>query len=366
MTERILIMAGGTGGHVFPALACAEELQARGFAVHWLGTPHGIENELVEAAGYRLHRIEVSGLRGKAIGSLIKAPWQLLRAVRQARSLMKQLCPFCVLGFGGYVTGPGGLAAWLVRTPLVIHEQNAVAGTSNRLLARWARGIALGFPKVQGFAHSYQEKCRYIGNPLRKALLTPGGRKVVQPGTARHLLVLGGSLGAEPINRLLPSALALLPESLRPQVKHQAGRAHADKTAERYQKAGIRAEVVPFIADMASAYDWADLVIARSGALTVSELACAGKAALLIPLPHAIDDHQTQNARFLAEAGAARLLVQKNTDAAALAAQLEELFTHPETIRQMGQNARQNARPEATAVLVDYCLALAGGKHAQP
>jgi len=362
MTDKILLMAGGTGGHVFPALAVAEELTARGFQVHWLGTSRGIETTLVEEAGYHLHSIDVEGLRGKALGSLLKAPWALLRALLQVRTLIKQLRPFCVLGFGGYVTGPGGLAAWLLRTPLIIHEQNAVAGTSNRLLARWARGIALGFPEVQGFAGRYRNKCRYIGNPLRKTLTTTAARPATQP---LHLLVLGGSLGAQPINQLLPQALALLPEALRPQVMHQAGQAHWKKTEEGYQKAGISAEVQPFIDDMASAYAWADLVIARSGALTVSELAATAKPALLLPLPHAIDDHQTHNARFLSEAGAARLLVQKNTDAKALAAQLGELLTQPPTLYQMGQRAKQLAKAEAAEALVDYCLTIAGETHAK-
>ncbi|KXU38406.1 UDP-N-acetylglucosamine--N-acetylmuramyl-(pentapeptide) pyrophosphoryl-undecaprenol N-acetylglucosamine transferase [Ventosimonas gracilis] len=359
MVKSVLIMAGGTGGHVFPALATAEEFTVRGFKVHWLGTPRGIENELVEAAGYRLHHIQIGGLRGKAIGSLLKAPWQLLRALWQARALIKQLRPHCVLGFGGYVTGPGGLAAWLSRVPLIIHEQNAVMGTSNRLLARFARGIALGFPKVLGLAEKYQGKCRTIGNPLRKTLTSIEPRPITG---APHLLVLGGSLGAESINQLLPEALALLPAKLRPKVKHQAGRAHAEKTEERYKKAGISAEVLPFIADMASHYAWADLLIARAGALTVSELAAAAKAALLIPLPQAIDDHQTQNARFLSEAGAARLLVQSQTTGAVLAAQLGELLAQPQILQRMGQNARQCAKPCATKALVDYCLTLSSGE----
>jgi len=364
MNKTVLIMAGGTGGHVFPALACAEELTTRGFEVHWLGTPRGIENELVEQAGYRLHHIQIGGLRGKSLSTLIKAPWQLLRALFQARALIKPLNPVCVLGFGGYVTGPGGLAAWLSRVPLIIHEQNAVAGTSNRLLARLARGIALGFPKVKGLAKSAQNKSRYIGNPLRKTLLSAEPRQI-QEGEPLHLLVLGGSLGAEPINQRLPEALSLMPTELLPLVRHQAGRAHVDKTLERYEKAGIHAEVLPFIADMASQYAWADLVIARAGALTVSELAAAGKAALLIPLPQAIDDHQTHNARFLSETGAARLLVQQETTAAVLAAQLTELLAQPQVLYVMGQNAGQLAKPEATQALVDYALSLVGETHAQ-
>jgi len=363
-TKKVLIMAGGTGGHVFPALAVADELNARGFEVHWLGTSRGIESELVEAAGYRLHLINIGGLRGKSSGTWLKAPWQLLGALWQVRPLMKSLQPMAVLGFGGYVTGPGGLAAWLCRVPLIIHEQNTVAGTSNRLLARFARGIGLGFPEVLGFSKRYQLKCRYIGNPLRKTLLAAAPQQR-QASESLHLLVLGGSLGAEPINQLLPKALALLPAELRPQIKHQAGKGRVEPTVERYQNNGVSAEVLPFIRDMAAAYAWADLVIARAGALTVSELAAAGKASLLIPLPHAIDDHQTKNAYFLTDSGAARLLVQRAATPETLAAQLKELLGEPERIEHMGQRAAQLAKADASEALVDYCLMLCGETHAQ-
>jgi UDP-N-acetylglucosamine--N-acetylmuramyl-(pentapeptide) pyrophosphoryl-undecaprenol N-acetylglucosamine transferase len=356
MAANVLIMAAGTGGHVFPALACAREFQARGYQVHWLGTPRGIENELVPAAGLPLHRIQVSGLRGKGRLALIKAPWQLFGALLQARKIVRQLQPQCVLGMGGYVTGPGGLAARLSGIPLIIHEQNAIAGTANRSLAPFAERVCEAFADT--FAPS--AKRRTTGNPVRGELFVQAPRTPLAGRRAR-LLVLGGSLGAEPLNKLLPTALALLPAERRPEVLHQSGKAHAQVTGERYAGAGVAAQVEPFIRDMASAYGWADLVICRSGALTVSELAAAGLPALLMPLPHAIDDHQTRNADYLAKEGAAVLLPQGSTDAATLAAQLTEVLMHPERLNSMARAAQRQARPDATRSVVDTCLEVARG-----
>lgn len=356
MAGNVLIMAGGTGGHVFPALACAREFQARGYTVHWLGTPRGIENELVPQAGLPLHRIEMSGLRGKGLLSLLKAPFLLAKALWQARRVLRELRPVCVLGMGGFVTGPGGWAARLAGVPLVIHEQNAVAGTANRSLVPFASRVCEAFPDT--FAAS--AKLRTTGNPVREELFLATPRQSLAGRPAR-LLVLGGSLGAEPLNKLLPAALAQLPGELRPEVRHQAGKSHAEVSAERYREAGVAAEVLPFIRDMAAAYAWADLVICRAGALTVSELAAAGLPALLIPLPHAIDDHQTRNAEYLAKAGAAVLLPQHATDAAALAAQLTEVLMHSEKLAAMGATARRLAKPDATRTVVDICLEVAHG-----
>jgi UDP-N-acetylglucosamine--N-acetylmuramyl-(pentapeptide) pyrophosphoryl-undecaprenol N-acetylglucosamine transferase len=356
MAANVLIMAGGTGGHVFPALACAREFQARGYAVHWLGTPRGIENELVPQAGLPLHLIQVTGLRGKGKLSLLKAPFQLLRALFQARRIVRELQPVCVLGMGGYVTGPGGLAARLTGAPLIIHEQNAVAGTANRSLAPLASRICEAFPDT--FVAS--DKRRTTGNPVRTELFQAEPRAPLAQRRVR-LLVLGGSLGAEPLNKLLPEALARLPEELLPEVRHQAGKQHDQVTAERYRSAGVQAQVLPFISDMAGAYAWADLVICRAGALTVSELAAAGLPAFLVPLPHAIDDHQTRNAEYLASEGAAVLLPQRSTDAARLAAQLEEVLMQPEKLAAMGAIARRLAKPEATRNVVDICLEVARG-----
>ena len=356
MRGNVLIMAGGTGGHVFPALACAREFKARGYAVHWLGTPRGIENELVPAAGLPLHLIQVSGLRGKGLLSLLKAPLQLLRALFQARRVMRELKPVCVLGMGGYVTGPGGLAARLAGAPLVIHEQNAVAGTANRSLAPFAKRVCEAFPGTFG----KRAKLRTTGNPVREELFLETPRDSLKGRKAR-LLVLGGSLGAEPLNKLIPAALAKVSAELRPQVFHQAGKQHDQITAQRYRDVAVEAEVAPFIRDMAHAYAWADLVICRAGALTVSELAAAGLPSLLVPLPHAIDDHQTRNAQYLAREGAALLLPQHATDADALAAQLTEVLMHPDKLKAMGRIARSLAKPDATRSVVDICLEVARG-----
>lgn len=356
MRGNVLIMAGGTGGHVFPALACAREFQARGYAVHWLGTPRGIENELVPAAGLPLHQIQVVGLRGKGKLALLKAPFQLVRALLQARKVMRELQPVCVLGMGGFVTGPGGLAARLNGAPLVIHEQNAVAGTANRSLAPFASRVCEAFPNTFGKS----DKLRTTGNPVREELFLETPRDSLT-GRQPRLLVLGGSLGAEPLNKLLPAALGKLPADLRPQVFHQAGKQHDQITAERYREVAVEAEVAPFIKDMARAYAWADLVVCRAGALTVSELAAAGLPSFLVPLPHAIDDHQNRNADYLAKEGAAVLLPQHATDADQLAAQLTEVLMHPEKLEAMGRTARSLAKPDATRTVVEICLEVARG-----
>ena len=356
MRGNILIMAAGTGGHVFPALACAEEFTARGYQVHWLGAGRGMENELVPAAGYTLHTLNITGLRGKGIASLVTAPFKLLAALWQAKRLISELKPVCVLGMGGYVTGPGGLAAKLSSVPLIIHEQNAVAGTANRALAHFAVRICEAFPNT----FKKRKNCITTGNPVREALFLALPRDDLAPRPV-NLLVLGGSLGAEPLNKLLPAALAKIPHELRPVVNHQAGRNNDDITRERYETMAVKANVVPFISDMAGAYAWADLVICRAGALTVSELAAAGLASFLVPLPHAIDDHQTRNAEFLAKQGAAVLLPQHATDADRLSAQLTEVLMNKQRIKTMGEQARLLAQPDATQRVVAVCLEVARG-----
>ncbi|MFJ3482326.1 undecaprenyldiphospho-muramoylpentapeptide beta-N-acetylglucosaminyltransferase [Pseudomonas sp. NPDC090202] len=353
---NVLIMAGGTGGHVFPALACAREFQARGYTVHWLGTPRGIENDLVPAAGLQLHLINVTGLRGKGRLSLLKAPFMLIKALWQARKVVRQLKPVCVVGFGGYVTGPGGLAAKLAGVPLIIHEQNAVAGTANRSLASFASRVCEAFP--QTFAAS--AKRRTTGNPVRAELFFETPRQELA-GRKPRLLVLGGSLGAEPLNKLLPEALAQVPADIRPEVFHQAGKNHDEITGERYRAAGVEAQVAPFIKDMAQAYGWADLVVCRAGALTISELAAAGLPSLLVPLPHAIDDHQSRNADYLAREGAAFVMPQATTGAAEMAARLKEVLMQPEQLKRMAITARQLAKPDATNTVVDVCLEVVHG-----
>ncbi|MBP0941625.1 undecaprenyldiphospho-muramoylpentapeptide beta-N-acetylglucosaminyltransferase [Pseudomonas alliivorans] len=356
MDANVLIMAGGTGGHVFPALACAREFQSRGYKVHWLGTPRGIENELVPQAGLTLHLINVTGLRGKGRLSLLKAPLMLLKALMQARKVVRELKPVCVVGFGGYVTGPGGLAAKLAGVPLIIHEQNAVAGTANRSLASFASRVCEAFPNT--FAAS--KKRRTTGNPVRVELFLETPRQALAGRKAR-LLVLGGSLGAEPLNKLLPEALAQLPEEIRPEVFHQAGKNHDEITAERYRNVGVEAQVAPFIQNMAQAYSWADLVVCRAGALTISELAAAGLPSLLIPLPHAIDDHQSRNADYLAREGAAFVMPQATTGVAEMAARLKEVLMQPEQLNSMARTARRLAKPDATNTVVDVCVEVVNG-----
>ncbi|WP_397451457.1 undecaprenyldiphospho-muramoylpentapeptide beta-N-acetylglucosaminyltransferase [Pseudomonas sp. NA-150] len=356
MGANVLIMAGGTGGHVFPALACAREFQARGYTVHWLGTPRGIENELVPQAGLPLHLISMTGLRGKGLMTLLKAPFVLLKALMQARKVVRELQPVCVLGLGGFVTAPGGLAARLAGVPLIIQEQNAIAGTANRNLARFASRVCEAFPNT--FPAS--SKRRTTGNPVRSELFLETPRQALD-GRKPRLLILGGSLGAEPLNKLLPAALKLLPAELRPEVFHQAGKKHDEITAERYRTAGVEAQVAPFIKDMAQAYGWADLVVCRAGALTVSELAAAGLPSLLVPLPHAIDDHQSRNADYLAREGAAFVMPQATTGVAEMAARLKEVLMQPEQLNTMARTARRLAKPDATRTVVEVCLEVAHG-----
>lgn len=349
----MLIMAGGTGGHVFPALAVAEELLRRGVRVHWLGTARGIEADLVPRAGIPLHCVQVRGLRGKGWQQLLMAPVELTRALAQSFQLLRRIRPDGVIGLGGFASGPGGLAAWLLRKPLLIHEQNAVAGSTNRLLAPFAKRVLLGYPDALD-----AEAVTWVGNPVRSSIATlaaPDKRWQQREGALR-LLVLGGSLGARPINEVVPAALAQLPAALRPEVWHQTGRQHADTVAAQYADLGITARVEPFIDDMAAAYGWADLALCRAGALTVAELAAAGLGAVLVPLPHAIDDHQTHNALWLVEQGAGRLLPQSELAPERLARELEAFAQKPQQLLAWARAARVVARPDAARDVADFCL----------
>ncbi|WP_151703854.1 undecaprenyldiphospho-muramoylpentapeptide beta-N-acetylglucosaminyltransferase [Nitrincola alkalilacustris] len=351
--KTLLVMAGGTGGHVFPALATAEELKKQGVHVEWLGTAKGIEARVIPAAGITLNRIEVTGLRGKGRISLLLAPFRLCKALLQARRVLKKLKPDAVLGMGGFASGPGGLAAWLQGVPVLIHEQNAIAGMTNRALSRFASRVLQAFPGA--FKNLPEADC--IGNPVRGPILrlsTPEQRMKDRQGPLR-LLVVGGSLGAQALNQLLPQALALMPEAKRPKVWHQTGHNHLESTLNAYKAAGVDAEVVPFIERMDEAWGWADLVICRSGALTVSEVAIAGVAALFVPFPHAVDDHQTINAGFLVDAGAARMIQQSELTAEKLAQQLEELGQR-ELLLQMAIKARSLGRPDASTRLARACM----------
>lgn len=352
--RRVLIMAGGTGGHVIPALSLARALIAHEVDVEWLGSPRGIENRLVPEAGLTLHTIAITGLRGKGMAGWLKAPINLSRAVLQARQVIRTFNPHVVVGLGGFASGPGGLAAWLCRLPLVIHEQNAVAGLTNRVLSRLATRTYAAFDE------SFGHRAEVIGNPVREEIALLGEQpKNLETLSARplRLLVVGGSLGAVALNERLPLALAGLPLERRPEVRHQAGKARDVATAELYAQHGIVADVSPFINDMAAAYEWADLVVCRSGALTVAELAAAAKPALLVPFPFAVDDHQRINADVLVSAGAAKCVVQSELTPERLTHYLNELLT-PATLVEMASKARQAAHLDATERLTHGCLAL--------
>ncbi|GHB30961.1 undecaprenyldiphospho-muramoylpentapeptide beta-N-acetylglucosaminyltransferase [Salinicola rhizosphaerae] len=355
MTElrRVLIMAGGTGGHVVPALSLAKALQDRGVTVEWLGSPRGIENRLVPAAGIALHQLDIAGLRGNGLSGWLAVPWRLTRAVLQARRVIRRFEPQLVVGLGGFASGPGGLAARLCGRPLMVHEQNAIAGLTNRSLSRLATRTYAAFPGAFP-----DDKALVVGNPVRAEIAALGERvRTAQEMTGRrlHLLVMGGSLGAQSLNEKLPLALATLDADARPLVRHQAGRDKDEKTSAAYRDAGVDAEVSAFIDDMAEAYDWADLIVCRAGALTIAELSAAGKPSLLVPFPHAVDDHQTLNARHLVDAGGAELVQQSALTPARLEDTLKSLL-RPERLASMAVDARRVAHLDAVDRLVDGCM----------
>lgn len=353
---RILIMAGGTGGHVFPALAVAQELSTRGNEIVWMGTRAGLEARLVPQAGYPIEWISITGLRGKGLLSWLTAPLRLLRAFTEALRIVYRQAPQVVIGLGGFASGPGGLAAFVLRKPLVIHEQNAAAGLTNRVLAWMADLVLEAFPN--SFPRRQQACC--VGNPVRAQILAldpPEQRLAARSGPIR-LLVLGGSLGALAINEMVPAALAKLAGNHRPKVWHQAGRT-LDAARSAYAKYDVIGDVQEFIDDMAAAYAWADLVVCRSGALTVAELAAAGLPAVLIPFPHATDDHQSYNGAYLSDRGAAVLIQQRDLNADRLAQTLSELCRDRARLLDMAKAARAAAWPHATNDIVSACV-LAG------
>ncbi|WP_417517840.1 undecaprenyldiphospho-muramoylpentapeptide beta-N-acetylglucosaminyltransferase [Marinobacter sp.] len=368
MTEprRFLMMAGGTGGHVFPALATARALESRGHEVHWLGASGGMEERLIGDTGIPLSLIHISGLRGKGKLALVMAPFRLMRALGEAFTVMRRIRPDCVVGMGGFVTGPGGLAAWLTRTPLVIHEQNAIAGMTNRILVRFAKTVLEAFPG--SFGPDVITRC--TGNPVREDLATlpaPEQRMAGRSGESGEqnkplrILVVGGSLGAQVFNEQLPEALAMLSEQKRPQVRHQCGEKNLEAARASYQQHGVDADVEPFIKDMAEAYSWADIVLCRAGALTVSELCAAGIGAVLVPFPHAVDDHQTKNGQQMVNAKAAVLIPQSRLTPAVLAETLGDIARDRARVMDMAKAARTLARPDATERVVNYCLEAANG-----
>lgn len=343
----LLVMAGGTGGHVMPGIAVAELLKARGWRIAWMGNADGMEARLIEGRGYQPAWIRFGGVRGKGLLQTLLLPLRILRGFFQAWQQLSAIRPDVVLGMGGYASFPGGMMAALRGIPFVVHEQNAIAGLANRVLAGVADRVLTGFPDVL-------RKAAWVGNPVRAeiaALPEPASRYASRNGPL-HLLVIGGSLGAAAINDALPGALAQMPAEQRPQVLHQAGTRHLDALRARYAEQGVDALCVAFIDDMAEAYAWADLVLCRAGALTVAELAAAGVPSILVPFPHAVDDHQTANARFLTTAGAAMLLPQAEMTSQRL---VDIRGLGRDQLQEMAERARELARPDAAATVAAVC-----------
>ncbi len=351
--QGVLIMAGGTGGHIFPGLAVADVLRQKNVPVRWLGAEGGMEARTVPQAGIDLDMVAISGLRGKGLIRWIRMPLMLLRAVWQARRLLEVNRPGCAVSFGGYAAAPGGIAAWTKGIPVLVHEQNRIPGLTNRLLARFSRRILQGFPGTFPSAMSPID----CGNPVRRdvaALPEPQTRLAGRKGPVR-VLVTGGSQGAQVLNLMVPAALKILASFFAIEVRHQAGAKRVDEALEAYVEAGVEAEVRPFIHDMADAYAWADLVICRSGALTVAELAAAGVASVLVPFAHAVDDHQTRNAEYLSLANAAIILPQSTLDPQILVTALRPLLADRSVLLSMANAARQLALPDAAERVAEAC-----------
>jgi UDP-N-acetylglucosamine--N-acetylmuramyl-(pentapeptide) pyrophosphoryl-undecaprenol N-acetylglucosamine transferase len=360
LSGPVLIMAGGTGGHVFPALAVANVLRDRGVAVVWLGAPGSMESRLVPANGFPIEWVRVAGIRGKGLQTWLLAPWRIMKAVAQSLGVLRRVQPRSVLGLGGYVSGPGGIAAWLLRVPLLIHEQNAIAGLTNRWLGRLATQVLEAFPG--SFAPRLH--ARAIGNPVRAeiaAMAAPGVRFADRDGRTR-LLVFGGSQGAQRLNSVVPRALAHVAPEDRPRIRHQTGERGLEAARAAYADARVEAEVLPFIDDMAAAYEWADLAVCRAGAMTIAELQAAGVGAIFVPLPVATDDHQTKNAEVMVRSGAARLIQEQDLTPERLSEVICELITDRGRLLKMAEAARGSRIIDAAAQLADLCIA--AGAHA--
>ncbi len=352
-TKTLLVMAGGTGGHVYPAMAVADYLQNKGWNIVWLCTVGGMENRLLANKNYQKAMMTMRGVRGKGLMGWLLLPIKLSLALAQAYSAIAKFKPNLVLGMGGFAAFPGGLMAYVMRKPLVIHEQNSVAGLTNKTLSHFASCVLSAFPAAFG------TKATLVGNPVRKEITqvaSPESRMQTRSGPLR-LLVVGGSLGAQALNQVLPTALATIAMAQRPQVVHQAGEKHITALKAHYEQAGVKAEALAYIEDMAAMYSWADIVICRAGALTIAELSAAGLASVLVPFPHAVDDHQTSNARYLADADAAILVSQSTFTAEKLAELIQSLSR--EQCLSMAIKARALGKPEATASVANICMELA-------
>jgi UDP-N-acetylglucosamine--N-acetylmuramyl-(pentapeptide) pyrophosphoryl-undecaprenol N-acetylglucosamine transferase len=351
----VLIMAGGTGGHIFPALAVAHVLRRRGVAVVWLGVPGSMESRLVPKNGFAIEWVRVAGIRGKGVLAWGLAPLSVMKAVVQALKVLRRVRPRSVLGAGGYVSGPGGVAAWLLRVPLLIHEQNAAPGMTNRWLARLATQV------LQAFPGSFAERAHAltVGNPVRAdiaALPAPASRFAGREERSR-LLVFGGSQGAQRLNAVLPQALALLAPGLRPQVRHQAGERGLEAARTAYREAQVDAEVSAFIDDMAQAYAWADFAVCRAGAMTIAELQAAGLGAVFVPFALATDDHQTKNAEVMVQSGAARIIQERDLTPESLGEVIASLSADRDIALRMAQASRAARVVDAAERVADLCLA---------
>ena len=367
MTRKLLVMAGGTGGHVFPGLAVADVLAAKNWQIHWLGTRERMEAQIVPKAGYPISFIDVSGVRGNGVARLLLAPFKILKAIVQARKVIKRFNPDVVLGMGGFASGPGGVAAWTAGKPLILHEQNAVPGFTNKMLSYIASKIMTGFEHtfVAQQATSLKDdnnskngaKYQWVGNPVRAEFARLPVKKDIQ--LPLNILVVGGSLGSKPLNDAVPQALANLKGF---EVRHQCGEGHlaaVEATYQQHFRDTHNWQVEEFVDDMPSAYSWADLVICRAGALTVAEVAAAGVTAIFVPLPHAVDDHQTQNAMVLVNANAAYLLPQSELFENGLAKLLNRCFDAPQHLLEMGKRARELAKLDAAEQVSLCCINLA-------
>lgn len=350
--KTALVMAGGTGGHIFPGLAVAEALRARGWDVHWLGAPDSMESRLVPPRGFPLETVAFSGVRGKGVKTLLLLPLKLLRAFWQSLQVVRRVRPNVVVGLGGYITFPGGMMSVLLGKPLVLHEQNSVAGLANKVLAGVADRVYSAFPQAM-------KKAQWVGNPLRDAFLRqpPPEQRFAGRGGPLKLLVVGGSLGAKALNEIVPQALSRIPEPRRPHAVHQSGATQIDELRANYARAGVQADLTPFIDDTASAFAEADLVICRAGASTVTEIAAVGAAALFVPFPYAVDDHQTTNARFLVDGGGGWLVPQAELTPDKLATMLITMTR--EQLLQRAVAARKLAKTQATEQMVAACEDLA-------
>jgi len=352
MTRTALVMAGGTGGHIFPGLAVAEALRERGWRVHWLGAPGGMEQQLVPPRGFAFEPVEFGGVRGKGLATLALLPLRLLRAFWQSIGVVRRVRPDVVIGLGGYITFPGGMMSVLLGKPLVLHEQNSIAGLANKVLARVADRVFTAFPNVL-------RKAQWVGNPLRAAFLSqadPQSRFAGRSGPLK-LLVVGGSLGAKALNAVVPKALARIAPEQRPTVTHQSGARQIDELRANYAQAGVQGELTPFIDDTARAYADADLIVARAGASTVTEIAAVGAAALFVPFPSAVDDHQTTNAHFLVDAGGGWLIQQNELTPELLADFLQK--TGRDALLDRAMKAKTMQKTEAVDLVVRACEELA-------